>query len=307
MNALSERTIVGRRRDNRLELNIRNAEILIVEDVQTFPLFLELGQVIYDVVIVSGTLTEKTTLNCDSDLIVSSFVDGLKTPPDVISSVEAADMDHLVLGDGIGDQDLGVDIVAIPRCHSFRINRFWIRTRDCAVYIRGDTTECENTFTPDDPIGFVKWISDFGDVGTVPGKFSDNRGFSSTRRRCRSRRSCHRTIGWVGAHNLLAVCADCETKVSFIIVFLWPFILLHHFTTYARTTISINTYSDNIPPFLYFFISTLFSLDILSLVLEKSKDSYPVDLHRISDVICAWLRHHEILSFLALASDPSAL
>ena len=63
-------------------------EVLVVKNVQTFPLFLELGQVINDVVIqvVSGTLTKKTALDCDGNLVISRFVDSFETPPDVVGS-----------------------------------------------------------------------------------------------------------------------------------------------------------------------------------------------------------------------------
>ncbi len=62
-------------------------EVLVVKNVQTFPLFLELGQVINDVVkVVSGTLTKKTALDCDGNLVISRFVDSFETPPDVVGS-----------------------------------------------------------------------------------------------------------------------------------------------------------------------------------------------------------------------------
>ena len=90
-------------------------KIFIVEYVKTFPVPFELGKMLNKVVVIGCTLAEQVLLNGNCYLVVLGLMDGLKTLPDFTSCVEPTDMHHLILGDVIGDQNLHVDIILVPR------------------------------------------------------------------------------------------------------------------------------------------------------------------------------------------------
>ena len=104
-------------------------EVLIVKDIELFPLFFELCQMLHNIVIISYTLTEKSTLNCDGNLVVSHFVDGFKALPYLGSGIKSANVYYLVLTYVIGDKDLSINNIVVPCIKTVRISSSGIWAR----------------------------------------------------------------------------------------------------------------------------------------------------------------------------------
>jgi len=100
--------------NDHFELDIADAKVCIVKDIESFPLPFELGEMLGDIITIRCTLPKKGTLYGDGDLIVPCLVDGLETFPDLVRSVKSSDMYHLILGYVVCYYDLGVHVVDVP-------------------------------------------------------------------------------------------------------------------------------------------------------------------------------------------------
>jgi len=78
-------------------------EVVVFEDIETFPLFLELGKMFHDIITIHCALSKKGTLDSNGNLVIFGLMYSLETFPDFVSCVEMSDMYHLILGNVIGD------------------------------------------------------------------------------------------------------------------------------------------------------------------------------------------------------------
>jgi len=141
-------------------------EISVIENIESFPLLLELCEILDNVIAFSGTFPKQIALDGNGNLIVLCLVYGFETFPDLMSSIEMCDMHHLVLGDIVGNQDLHIHIVGIPDVVESLVES-WIRSSYSAIDIWLDTTEMEDavdSFAPDNPIRVVKGFFHLGDA-----------------------------------------------------------------------------------------------------------------------------------------------
>ncbi len=102
-----------RESNDHFELDIADAKVCVVKDIESFPLPFELGEMLGDIITIRCTLPKKGTLYGDGNLIVPCLVDGLNTFPDLVHSVKLSNMYHLIIGYVVRYYDLGVHIVDV--------------------------------------------------------------------------------------------------------------------------------------------------------------------------------------------------
>jgi hypothetical protein len=180
----------------------------VIEHIEAFPMLLESSEVFDDIVAIGCTLAKEVSLDSDGDLVIFGLVYSFETLPDLICSIEACNVDHLLFGDVVGYQDLRVDVVGVPDVKEFRIS-CRIGTLQLAINIWLDMAHVEDStdsLTPGDPVGVVEGVLELCDARGDVIEFRDDRGCLGSVCASGSASGRHRGRARivVGAHNLLA-------------------------------------------------------------------------------------------------------